>query len=257
MKRCINLNADLGESFGAYSMGDDAALMPIINSANIACGFHAGDPSVMRKAVSLAQACKVSLGAHPSFPDLQGFGRRAMQVSKQELIDLLHYQMGALQGIAYAQGATITHIKPHGALNNMACEDEVLAQHIAEAVHTMRGDLILLAPACSHLVSAGKAAGLLVAEEVFADRAYQDNGALVPRSMPGAVIHSAEECAQRVVSFLRAGAIITQSGRYLSTPIDSVCVHADTPDSVAIARTIKETLEAEGFTLTSLPDMAL
>ncbi|MDQ5915503.1 MAG: 5-oxoprolinase (ATP-hydrolyzing) subunit, partial [Pseudomonadota bacterium] len=181
----LNLNADLGESFGAWEMGSDAELLQIVGSANIACGFHAGDPLVMRRTVRQALDAGVSLGAHPSFPDLQGFGRRAMQIPAAELEAMLIYQIGALAGIARAEGGVLTHVKPHGALNNMACEDAALAATVARAVKAFDSSLILLAPALSQLQRVSAAAGLAVGIEIFADRAYTDEGNLVPRSQPG------------------------------------------------------------------------
>lgn len=253
--RLINLNADLGESFGAWSMGDDAALLPVISSANIACGFHAGDPVVMRQTVRLALAHGVSLGAHPAYPDLQGFGRRVMQLSPQEVEAALIYQVGALQAMAAAEGGRVTHVKPHGALNNMACADEALAATIARAVHALDRGLILLAPACSALERAGLAAGLRVAREVFADRSYQADGQLTPRSRPGAVLHEAEACVAHVLRMLEAGGIVTAEGKCLPTPIDSICVHGDGPGAVATAQRVRAALQAAGYRLAGLPDI--
>lgn len=177
--RLINLNADMGESFGAWQMGDDQALLQIVSSANLACGFHAGDPLIMRSTVRLALAQGVSIGAHPSFPDLQGFGRRAMQLTPAELEATILYQVGALQAMATAEGGRVSHVKPHGALNNIACADAAIAATVARAVHSLDPTLILLAPAHSELARAGEAAGLPVRYEVFADRAYLDDGQLM------------------------------------------------------------------------------
>jgi UPF0271 protein len=251
----INLNADLGESFGAWTMGSDAELLQVIGSANIACGFHAGDPVVMRETVRLAVANGVSLGAHPAFPDLQGFGRRVMQLSRQELEATILYQVGALQAMAAAEGGRVTHVKPHGALNNMACADAAMADTVARAVKALDRDLILLAPALSALERAGEAAGLRVAREVFADRSYQADGQLSPRSQPGAVLHGAQDCVQHVMRMLDAGGIVTTNGQRLPTRIDSICVHGDGPDSVAAARAIRARLEAAGHPLAGLPAM--
>lgn len=251
----INLNADLGESFGAWTMGDDAALLQVIGSANIACGFHAGDPVVMRETVRLALAHGVSLGAHPAFPDLQGFGRRVMQLSPKELEANILYQVGALQAMAAAEGGRVSHVKPHGALNNMACADEAMAATVARAVKALDRDLILLAPALSALERAGEAAGLRVAREVFADRTYQADGQLTPRSQPGAVLHGAQDCVQHVQRMLDAGGIVTADGLRLPTRIHSVCVHGDGPGAVATARALRAALEAAGHHLATLPDM--
>ena len=250
----INLNADLGESFGAWRMGDDAALLQVIGSANIACGFHAGDPVVMRETVRLAVANGVSLGAHPAFPDLQGFGRRVMQLSPKELEATILYQVGALQAMAAAEGGRVSHVKPHGALNNMACADEAMATTVARAVKALDRELILLAPAHSALERAGEAAGLRVAREVFADRSYQPDGQLTPRSQPGAVLHGAQDCVQHVLRMLEAGGIVTADGQRLPTRIDSICVHGDGPGAVEAARAIRDALEAAGHRLVTLPE---
>lgn len=252
----INLNADLGESFGAWSMGDDPAVLDVVTSANIACGFHAGDPLVMRQTVRAAMARGVSLGAHPSFPDLQGFGRRRMDLSPAELEAVLVYQIGALQGMAAAEGGRVTHVKPHGALSNMACADAGLAASVARAVRAVDRGLILLAPAHSALARAGEQAGLRVALEVFADRAYQDDGQLVPRAQPGAVLHGAEACWQHVQRMLDARALVSVTGRRLPTAIDSICVHGDGADAVATARAIRSGLAGAGFTVVPLPELA-
>lgn len=250
----INLNADLGESFGAWRMGDDAALLQMIGSANIACGFHAGDPVVMRETVRLAVANGVSLGAHPAFPDLQGFGRRVMQLSPKELEATILYQVGALQAMAAAEGGRVSHVKPHGAMSNMACADEAMAATVARAVKALDRELILLAPAHSALERAGEAAGLRVAREVFADRSYQADGQLTPRSQPGAVLHGAQDCVQHVLRMLDAGGIVTTDGQCLPTRIDSICVHGDGPGAVEAARAIRAALEAAGHRLVTLPE---
>lgn len=251
----INLNADLGESFGAWRMGDDAALLQVIGSANIACGFHAGDPVVMRETVRLAVANGVSLGAHPAFPDLQGFGRRVMQLSPKELEATILYQVGALQAMAAAEGGRVSHVKPHGALNNMACADEAMATTVARAVKALDRELILLAPAHSALERAGEATGLRVAREVFADRSYQPDGQLTPRSQPGAVLHGAQDCVQHVLRMLDAGGIVTADGQRLPTAIHSICVHGDGPGAVAAAQAIRAALEAAGHRLAGLPEL--
>lgn len=251
----INLNADLGESFGAWTMGSDAELLQVINSANIACGFHAGDPVVMRETVRQAVAKGVSLGAHPAFPDLQGFGRRVMQLSPAELEATILYQVGALQAMAAAEGGRVSHVKPHGAMSNMACADEAMAATVARAVKALDRELILLAPALSALERAGEAAGLRVCREVFADRTYQADGQLTPRAQPGAVLHEAQDCVNHVLRMLDAGGIVTTDGRLLPTAIHSICVHGDGPGAVAAARAIRTTLEAAGHRLAGLPEL--
>ena len=251
----INLNADLGESFGAYRMGDDAALLAIVGSANVACGFHGGDPLVMAQTVRLARAAGVSIGAHPSFPDLQGFGRRAMRLSADELAAVVTYQVGALIGMAQSQGARVTHVKPHGAMSNMACEDAAMAATIAGAVRAVDPGLILLAPALSQLAQAGRAAGLRVADEVFADRAYTEDGNLVPRSQPGAVLATSQECLAQVLRMLERGGIVSASGRLLPTTFHSICVHGDNAHAVATAAAVHAGVLAAGHRLCSLPEL--
>lgn len=251
----INLNADLGESFGAWTMGDDAALLAVVGAANIACGFHAGDPLVMRATVRLAIARGVDLGAHPAYPDLQGFGRRAMAMAPAELEAALIYQMGALAGMAAAEGGRLSHVKPHGALSNQACEDAALADTVARAVRAFDRNLILLAPALSELSRAGRRAGLVVAEEVFADRAYTETGSLIPRREPGAVLEDSAACVAQALAMLDSGGIVTRKGRVLATPIHSICVHGDSPAAVATARALSAALRAAGHRLAGLAEV--
>lgn len=252
----INLNADLGEGYGPWQMGDDAAMLGIVASANIACGGHAGDPDVMRRTVRLAQQHSVSLGAHPSYPDLQGFGRRAMALSAGELENQIAAQVGALAAIAALEAAHLTHVKPHGALNNLACVDRGVADTICRAIHAIDRKLILLAPAASQLVAAGRAAGLAVVEEIFADRAYLPDGQLVPRSRPDAMIHGAAACLAHVQAMLEAGALIAVDGTRIPTPIGSICVHGDSPDAVEVARHLRQGLAAGGYAIVPLPVIA-
>lgn len=251
----INLNADLGESFGAWTMGEDQAMLEVVNSANIACGFHAGDPLVMRTTVRTARAAGVGLGAHPAYPDLQGFGRRPMKMAAAELEAALIYQIGALAGIAAAEGGRLTHVKPHGALNNQACEDAALADTVARAVRAFDRNLILLAPALSELLTAGERAGLQVAAEVFADRAYTDAGTLAPRGEPGAVLHGPDAVVAHVQRLLDAGGIVATSGKRLPTAMHSICVHGDTPGAVDSARGLRAALEAAGWRLVGLAEV--
>ncbi len=252
----INLNADLGEGFGPWRMGDDVAMLDIVASANIACGGHAGDPDVMRRTVRLAKARGVSIGAHPSYPDLQGFGRRAMTLSAAELENRIAFQIGALAGIAALEAARVTHVKPHGALNNLACVDRAVADTICRAVRAIDQALILLAPAASQLVVAGRVAGLRVVEEIFADRAYLPDGQLVPRARPDAMIHGPAACLAHVLAMLEAGALIAVDGTRIATPIGSICVHGDTPDAVGVAGHLRERLGARGHQVVSLPEIA-
>ena len=252
----INLNADLGEGLGPWRMGDDAAMLDIVTSANIACGGHAGDPNVMRETVRLAKESGVSIGAHPSYPDLQGFGRRAMALAPAELESQMAFQIGALAGIAALEAAQVTHVKPHGALNNLACVDRAVADTICRAVRTVDQTLILLAPAASQLVVAGNAAGLRVVEEIFADRAYLPDGQLVPRARPDAMIHGAAASLTHVLAMLEAGALIAVDGTRIATSIGSICVHGDNPDAVSVARHLREQLGARGYRILSLPEIA-
>ena len=251
----INLNADLGESFGAWTMGEDAALLGVVNSANIACGFHAGDPLVMRNTVRTALAAGVGLGAHPAYPDLQGFGRRPMTLAPAELEAVILYQIGALAGMAAAEGGRLSHVKPHGALNNQACEDAALADVVARAVRDFDRELVLLAPALSELQAAGQRAGLAVAAEIFADRAYTDAGTLVPRSRPGAVLHDADAVVAHVLRMLQAGGIVAASGKLLPTAMHSICVHGDTPGAVDNARRLRAALKAAGWQMAGLNEV--
>lgn len=251
MRKLINLNADMGESYGAYSIGNDGAMLDVVGSANIACGYHAGDPLVMNKTVKLALEKGVSIGAHPSFPDLQGFGRRKMMIPLDELAAMIIFQIGALQAIASSQGTVVTHVKPHGALNNMACNDMDMAQAIARATKSISSSLILLAPAGSCLYRAGLEAGLPTAGEIFADRTYEDDGNLTPRSEPGAVIHDPEQSADQILSFLKTG----QIGKGIDVTIHSICVHGDSDNALSIAKRVKERLKNEGYELMCLPKL--
>ncbi len=255
MERCINLNSDLGEAFGAWPMGDDAAMLDIVASANIACGFHAGDPLVMTRTVRAAQAKGVGIGAHPSYPDLQGFGRRPMTLSVAEIEAITAYQIGALMGIAAACGATVGHVKPHGALSNLAAVDAEVALAVARAIKAVDAGLIFLAPAGSAMVAAGRSLGLAVAEEVFADRNYDDAGNLVPRSQPQAMIHDPAEAAAHVLRMVREGTLRSVTGRLVPCRAQSVCVHGDDAGAVALARHLRDALAAAGIAVVPLAAM--
>lgn len=250
----LNLNADLGESVGVWTTSADEALLPIVDSANIACGFHAGDPQVMRNTVRLALAAKTSLGAHPAYPDLKGFGRRAMALRPAELEAVILYQLGALTAMAQAEGGSLTHVKPHGALNNQACEDAVLADTVVRAVAAFNRNLILLAPATSELVGAGERGGLRVACEIFADRAYTARGTLQARGTAGAVLHDPAESLAHVRRMLDAGGVVATDGTVLKTNIHSICVHGDNAAAVAMVRILREALIADGHQLVPLPE---
>jgi UPF0271 protein len=252
----INLNADLGECFGPWKMGDDAAMLEIVASANIACGGHAGDPDVMRSTLRLARERGVSIGAHPGYPDLQGFGRRPMALSAGELESQIAYQVGALAGIAALEGTRLTHVKPHGALNNLACVDRAVADTICRTLRAIDDALILLAPAASQLVVAGRSAGLKVVEEIFADRAYLADGQLVPRARADAMIHGPAACLAHVLAMLEAGALIAVDGTRIATPIGSICVHGDNPDAVGVAHHLRDHLGARGYRVLALPEIA-
>ena len=247
----IDLNSDLGESYGAWPMGQDETLMPVISSANVACGFHAGDPGVMRRTVELAGRHGVAIGAHPGFQDLVGFGRREMRCSPREVEDLVVYQVGALAAIAAAQGAKLQHVKAHGALYNMACVDPELAGAIARATAAVDRSLILFGLPGSALLEAGRREGLRVAAEVFADRAYLASGALVPRSRPGSVIHDHDHVAERAVRMVRDRVVVAIDGAVVPLEADTICVHGDTPGAATLAKVIRSSLEASGVTVGS------
>jgi UPF0271 protein len=240
----IDLNADVGESFGAYTMGRDAALMDSITSANVAAGFHAGDPSVLRATIRLAKAHGVAVGAHPGFPDLVGFGRREMRVTANEAEDLVLYQVAAVAGMAAAEGVRLQHVKPHGALFNMAARDAALASAIARAVSAFDPSLILFGAFNSELLAAGRAAGLRVAAEVFGDRAYRADGTLVPRTERGAVIDDADAVVSRMITLLQHGRIAAIDGTPLALRADTICLHSDTPHADDLGVKLRAALEA-------------
>jgi UPF0271 protein len=248
----IDINSDLGEGFGRYRCGDDGALLGIVTSANVACGFHAGDPEIMAHTFKVAKANGVAVGAHCGFPDLWGFGRRAIPFSTGEIERLVAYQIGAAQALASYAGHRITHVNAHGTLANLAETDTAIADAVARAIFAVDRNLAALAIARSEQVRAAERAGLRVFSQVYADRAYTEQGTLVPRSQPGAVIHDAAQAAARVVAMVEAGALITVSGAKLKTPIDSVCVHGDSPDAIATARTVRQKLKAAGATVAPL-----
>lgn len=253
MKRStIDINCDLGEGFGVYRPVNDAALLPLVTSANIACGYHAGDPAIMRETVRLCVAGGVAVGAHPGLPDPAGFGRRDMRISAQEAYDMVVYQVGALQAFARAEGATVTHVKPHGALYNMAAVDRALAEAIADAVRRVDARLVLYGLAGSELIAAGRRAGLLTAGEAFADRAYRADGTLVPRSEPGAVIGDAAEAARRVVALLQDGAMPIAGGGAIALAADTVCVHGDGEHALAVLMRLRDALAAAGIAVAPL-----
>ncbi len=251
----LNLNADLGESFGPWPMGDDIHLLDVVNSANVACGFHAGDPLVIANTIDLAHNAHVSIGAHPGFPDLQGFGRRPMSIPDAELSALIQYQLAALDGMSNMRGLPMTHVKPHGALNNMACEDRAMADVVVAACKAYNPDLIFLAPVLSQLAAAAQEASFTVALEVFADRAYTNTGSLVSRRKPGAVIDTAQGCITHVLAMIEAQGVVTETGDVLPTEFHSICVHGDNSHAVDTAKLIKKALLEKGHALKSLPEI--
>jgi 5-oxoprolinase (ATP-hydrolysing) subunit A len=248
----IDLNSDLGESFGPWPMGQDAALMDSISSANVACGFHAGDPGAMRATIALARRKKVAIGAHPGFQDLVGFGRREIKASPAEVEDLVLYQVAALAGMAAAQGVTLQHVKPHGALYNMACRERALADAIAKAVAAFDRSLVLFGLPNSELLRAGQAAGLPVAAEVFADRAYDADGSLTSRSKPGSVIHDTQMVVARAIRMVRDKQVMAVDGSTIALQADTICLHGDTPGAAEHARAVRAGLEAAGIEVRSL-----
>ena len=243
----VDINCDMGESFGAYEIGADDEVLPHVTSANIACGFHGGDPTVMRTTVAAAAQHGVAVGAHPGLPDLAGFGRRAMQVTPDEVYDLLIYQIGALSGFARAAGVRLTHVKPHGALYNMAAAQPALADAIARAVHDVDPGLVLFGLAGSHLLKAAERAGLARASEAFADRNYLHDGALVPRSRPDALVHDVDEAVRRAVRMVREGVVPDVEGEEIPIRADTICVHGDGPNAVPLARQLRAGLQAAGI----------
>ena len=248
----IDLNSDLGESFGPWPMGQDAVLMDSISSANVACGFHAGDPGAMRQTIALARDKGVAIGAHPGFPDLVGFGRREMKATPAEVEDFVLYQVSALAGMARAQGARLQHVKAHGALYNMACKDRALADAIARAVAAFDRALILFGLPNSELLRAGEAAGLPVAAEVFADRAYDPDGSLTARSKPGSVIHDAQKVVERAVRMVRERTVVAVDGSTIALRADTICLHGDTPGAADLARAVRAGLEKAGIQIACL-----
>lgn len=245
----IDLNSDLGEGYGAYVCGDDSAMLSIVTSANVACGLHAGDPDIMARTFAVARSRGVAVGAHPGFPDLWGFGRRRIPFSTDEIERLVAYQIGAACAVAAYAGHRISYVKLHGALGNVAAEQRDVADAVARAVRAVDASLALLAIALTEQVEAGEAAGLDVHQEVFADRGYSDNGLLIARGQPGAMIEDADQAAARALLMVEEGALITATGKRLSTPIRSICVHGDSPFAIAIARRVRESLEGADVAL--------
>lgn len=248
MKR-IDLNCDMGESYGAWTMGADAAIMPLITSANIAAGFHAGDPATIRKTVRLAADHGVAIGVHPGLPDIPGFGRRVMKVSAQEVYDMVLYQGGAIEAFARAAGTKLHHVKCHGALYNMSAMDEDLSDAIARATRDLGGNVQLYALSNSRMMEAGKRHGLVTIGEVFADRGYMDDGTLAPRGQPGGMIEEAEKSVAQALSMLEDGVVVSLSGKRVPVSPGTLCLHGDQPGAVAFAQALRKAFAARQITL--------
>jgi UPF0271 protein len=252
----IDINCDMGEGFGVYALGDDAEMLKVVTSANIACGFHAGDPLVMHRTLKSAKDNGVGVGAHPGFLDLWGFGRRPIHGERPSDIEkIILYQVGALMGLATDVGLRVRHVKTHGALGNLAAEDKDLAGAVARAVRTIDRNLMLVTMPGQEVEKAGEKYGLPLIREIYADRAYEDNGNLVSRRLEGAVIHDADVAAESVIRMIGEGAIISRSGKKLPTRIDSVCVHGDTPGAVGMAKRLRGRLEAGGIKLATMAEV--
>lgn len=248
----VDLNCDMGESFGAWTMGRDAELMDHVSSVNIACGFHAGDASTMRKTVELALEKGVAVGAHPSYPDLQGFGRRAMALSPEEVFDIVLYQVAALKGICEASGGRLHHVKPHGALYNQAAKESVLAGVIAKAVRKIDPSLILYGLSGSLSITEGDAIGLNTASEVFADRTYTADGSLTPRGYSEALIHDADTAAAQVMQMVRDQTVTATNGSTVQLKAETICIHGDGENALEFARKIRQKLKENSITVSSL-----
>lgn len=239
----VDLNSDLGESFGAFQMGQDEKVLDVVTSANIACGYHAGDHNVMSKTVKMAIEKGVGLGAHPGLHDLIGFGRRIIQVDPMDVYNLVVYQIGALQAFAHVHSASLNHVKPHGALFNIASKDKEIAQAIAAAVYDVDRKLILFGLAKGELVKAGREKGLTTAQEVFADRTYQPDGTLTPRTQPNAMIHNIDEATQQVVRMIKEGKVKAVDGSDVDIHAETICVHGDEPSALLLVRNLKQVLQ--------------
>ncbi len=248
----VDLNCDLGESFGAYEIGKDKDIIPLISSANVACGFHAGDPSVMSSTVALCKANGVSVGAHPGFPDLQGFGRRNMNMSPADVKAMMTYQIGALDAFCRSAGVSLRHVKPHGALYNMAAKDKALAKAICESIYEYDKNLILMGLSGSCMLTEAEAMGLPYAAEVFADRAYEDDGSLVARTKPGAMITDENEAVERLVGMIKDKRVKSINGNWIELCPHSVCVHGDSDKALLFVKKIKEAFAKENIVVKAL-----
>jgi len=245
--KSIDLNCDMGESYGAWKMGNDAEVMPLISSANVACGFHGGDPATIRQTVALAVQHGVAIGAHPSLPDLPGFGRRAMKIAPQEMYDLVVYQAGAVEAFARAAGSRLHHVKCHGALYNMAANDEALSEAMVRAARDLGSDIVLYVLAGSLNYRIAKAKGIRVAGEVFADRGYADDGTLTPRERPGAMIEDAAQAVKQALAMVEEGYVTSLSGQRVPVAADTLCLHGDQPGAAAFALQIRKAFSERGI----------
>lgn len=248
----IDLNCDMGESFGAWKMGHDAELMDFVSSVNIACGFHAGDATTIRKTVETAVKKGVAIGAHPSFPDLQGFGRREMKLSSQEIFDIVLYQVSAIKGVCEAFGAKLHHVKPHGALYNLAAKDAEMSRSIAEAVKTINENLIFYGLSGSFLISEAEKLGLKTASEVFADRTYQTDGNLTPRNQPNALIKNTEIAVEQVLQMIQHQTVTTTNGEIIPIKAETICIHGDRENTLEVARIINQNLTENGIEISTI-----
>lgn len=251
----VDLNSDLGEGFGSFKVGMDREILGVVTSANIACGWHAGDPVIMEETVNLSREKGVAVGAHPGYPDLMGFGRRNINVTPEEVRAYIKYQVGALKAFAVSEGIELQHVKPHGAMYNMAAKDYSLALGIAQGIKQVDENLILLGLAGSEMIKAGKDVGLKVASEVFADRAYTNEGTLVPRSVKGAIIHDKDEAIGRVIRMIKEGKVKSIDGLDIDIEAQSICVHGDNPEALEFVVEIKKTLEGEGIEIASIAEV--
>lgn len=249
---CIDLNCDLGESYGAYRIGVDEEIMKYITSANIACGFHGGDPTTMHRTVNLCIDNHVVIGAHPGLPDLLGFGRRTIEITHEEAYDMVLYQIGALSAFVKAEGGELKHVKPHGALYHMTVHDQVIAQAVAEAIYKVDSKLILYGLSKSKLIEAGEGLGLRCANEAFVDRTYSEEGFLTSRNMPKAVINDVDEAVSQAISIVKHQKVLSMSGAEVKVIVDTLCLHGDGPHALAIAKKINERFKSEGITIQAL-----
>jgi UPF0271 protein len=245
--KTIDLNCDMGESYGHWSMGQDAAIMPLVTSANIAAGFHGGDPATIRATVRLAVEHGVAIGAHPSLPDLMGFGRRAMKITPQEAYDLVLYQAGAVAAFARAAGAHLHHVKCHGAFYNMAVNDDALSEAIVRAVKDLGGDTLLYALSGSRMMALAATHGVKAIAEVFADRGYEDDGTLAPRDAPGGMIEEAEKSVAQALRMVEEGVVVSRSGARIAVAADTMCLHGDQPGAVVFAQALRRAFAERGL----------